>query len=101
MRKVGLSGIPERRRNQLIDMYGEKCLAEMWDDWCREALRMAKSDEFIPRGRFLKKIKNVQCPSLVIHGMKDALVLLTQAHYLVENLKNSRYIKLAQSIKNM
>lgn len=90
MKKIGLAGIPEPRKSQLLEMYGEQYLLEMWNGWCDEAVRMSSSSTFKENGgSYQKIIASVQCPSLVIHGTKDSLVEIGAAYHLNKTLKGS------------
>lgn len=87
---MGLASIPDPRRSQLINMYGEELLLEMWQGWCDEAVRMVGQEMWRKGGTFQQIMNSVKCPTLIIHGMKDALISYEQAQHLNANLKNSR-----------
>ncbi|CAL8069628.1 unnamed protein product [Orchesella dallaii] len=90
MRKLGLNAIPDSRRAPLTKMYGEELLLEMWNGWMNESLKMVESEVFKEGGTFQNLIKNVQCPALVIQGLKDALIDVSYAHHLNSTFNNSR-----------
>ncbi|ODM99538.1 Valacyclovir hydrolase [Orchesella cincta] len=92
MRKLGLAAIPDWRRIPLTKMYGEELLLEMWNGWMDESIKMVKSDVFKEGGTFQDLIKNVQCPTLVIHGLKDALIVPSYANHLNSSFRNSRLL---------
>lgn len=93
LKKVGLSAIPKRRLAQLRSIYGDAYLLELWNGWCDEAIIMSKTDEFKFNGTYKETIQAVQCPTLIIHGMKDALIELQHAKYLHNCVKHSRHDK--------
>ncbi|CAL8069629.1 unnamed protein product [Orchesella dallaii] len=90
MKQVGLDAIPESRRTQLKKMYGKELLLEMWDGVTEEMIKMARSPVYQKGGSFQEFAKNVQCPALVIHGLKDVLFDVSTATQLNSVLKNSR-----------
>ncbi len=90
MKRIGLQGIPEPRKSQLLNMYGEKLLQEIWNSWCDELMNTV-NDKFLRKGGdYQKVLESVQCPVLIIHGMKDNIVDYTQAQDLHKFMKNSR-----------
>ena len=38
----------------------------------------------------ISSLANILCPTLIIHGMKDALVPESHANFLYDNIKNSK-----------
>ncbi|CAL8069627.1 unnamed protein product [Orchesella dallaii] len=91
MKRVGLDTmIHESRRTQLTKMYGEELFLKMWDGATDEMIKMACSQIYQKGGSFQKFIRNVQCPALVIHGLKDSVVDVSDAKHMNSALKNSR-----------
>ncbi|ODM90588.1 Valacyclovir hydrolase, partial [Orchesella cincta] len=89
-RKIGSNGIPDSRRIELIEIYGEKLLQEMWHDAMTEMIAMCESNVYREGGSFEDVIKNIQCPTLIIHGTKDTFFPVSYAHHLNSTLANSR-----------
>ncbi|ODM90434.1 Valacyclovir hydrolase [Orchesella cincta] len=88
--RQGINGIPESRRVELTEMYGEKLLQDMWDGATDEVIAMSETDVYQDGGSFEEVIKNVKCPALVIHGTKDAFFPVSYAHHLNSTFRNSR-----------
>jgi len=91
MKKMGPDAIPEPRRTQLREMYGDELLA-MWNGVTDEMIKMTGSPIYQKgdNGTFRELVKNVQCPALIIHGLKDSLIDVSDAEYLNSTLRNSR-----------
>jgi len=90
MKKMGLEAIAEGRRTPLIEMYGEKYLLELNNGWLDEAEVMAHSEVYKLGGQYQETLKQVKCPTLLIHGMKDALVRVENPKYMMKSLPNSK-----------
>ncbi|ODM90585.1 Valacyclovir hydrolase [Orchesella cincta] len=89
-KKFGALATPEPRRSQIVEMYGEKLLQEMWIDGSNELISLTESDCYGEGGSYQETIKNIQCPALVIHGTKDAVLPVSYAHHLHSLFRNSR-----------
>ncbi|XP_028045703.1 valacyclovir hydrolase [Monomorium pharaonis] len=77
----------EKMRTPMIKVYGEDYFRKMWEDWIDGVLRLYENqDGDICKG-VLSKIK---CPTLIIHGAKDAMVLPEHPTYLKQNIVNSK-----------
>ncbi|ODM91876.1 Valacyclovir hydrolase, partial [Orchesella cincta] len=88
--KLGSYALPDARRIELIEVYGEKLLHEMYSDALTEIMGMSESNVFREGGSFEDVIKNVKCPVLVIHGDKDTFIPISNAHHLNSTFQNSR-----------
>ncbi|ODM90586.1 Valacyclovir hydrolase [Orchesella cincta] len=90
LKKFGALASPEPRRSQMIEMYGEKLFQEMWIDALNELIAMNETDFYGEGGSYQETIKNIQCPALVIHGTKDAILPVSYAQHLNSLFGNSR-----------
>jgi len=71
----------------MIKMYGEDYFRKCWSDWTGLFLGVYENE----KGDLCKEgIKQIQSPTLVIHGLKDAMVPLFHAQYIKDNIKDSR-----------
>ncbi|XP_025261795.1 valacyclovir hydrolase-like isoform X2 [Camponotus floridanus] len=76
----------ERMRTPLIQVYGEDYFRKTWSDWLDAILRLYKKQN----GNLCKEIlSKIKCPTLIIHGAKDAMVLPEHPTYLKQNIANS------------
>lgn len=77
----------ERMRAPMIELYGEDYFKENWSNWI-DAMKIIfeKKNGDLCKGD-LSKIK---CPTLIVHGEKDAMVLKEHPLFLKENIDKSR-----------
>ncbi|KAJ8673344.1 hypothetical protein QAD02_004606 [Eretmocerus hayati] len=77
----------ERMRAPLIALYGEEYFQKTWSNWID-----GMKDIFDHNGGDVCKadLPKIQCPTLIVHGEKDAMVLPEHPDYLNKNIKNSR-----------
>ncbi|XP_011262494.2 valacyclovir hydrolase isoform X1 [Camponotus floridanus] len=76
----------ERMRTPMIQVYGEDYFRKTWSDWIDAMLRLYKKQN----GNLCKEIlSKIKCPTLIIHGAKDAMVLPEHPTYLKQNIANS------------
>lgn len=80
-----LSKWSDKMKEPLIKLYTEKGLQNMWNDWCNTM------DQIYASGGDICKttLKNIKCPTLVLHGDKDPLVPLHHPLFLQESIKGS------------
>lgn len=77
----------KRMSEPLIAMYGRDGFQEMWSGWC-DALKAIHE----AGGNICKDLlQNIKCPTLIIHGDKDPMVLPEHPQYLLKHIKGSRY----------
>ncbi|KAL6268580.1 hypothetical protein P5V15_001714 [Pogonomyrmex californicus] len=77
----------EKMRTPMIQVYGEDYFQKTWSNWIDSVLRLYKTQNGDLCKQILSKIK---CPTLIIHGAKDAMVLPEHPTYLKENITNSK-----------
>jgi len=77
----------ERMRKPYEDIYGVDYFPVLWGEFANAVESIFKNH----KGNICKELlPDIQCPSLIIHGAKDALVASEHPDYLKENIKNSR-----------
>ncbi|KYN30104.1 PREDICTED: valacyclovir hydrolase [Trachymyrmex cornetzi] len=77
----------EKMRTPMIQIYGEDYFQKIWSDWIDAMLRLYEKQNGDLCKQVLPKIK---CPTLIIHGAKDAVVLPEHPTYLKQNIANSK-----------
>lgn len=78
-------------RAPMIQAYGEDYFKKAWSDWIDTMLRLYEKQN----GDLCKQVlSKIRCPTLIIHGAKDAMVLLEHPTYLKENIVNSKFASL-------
>ncbi|KAH0948185.1 hypothetical protein HN011_012316 [Eciton burchellii] len=77
----------ERMRTSMIQTYGEDYFRQTWSNWIDAMLRLYNAQNGDLCKQFLPKIK---CPTFIIHGAKDAMILSEHPMYLKQNIINSR-----------
>nr|CAB3226094.1 valacyclovir hydrolase-like [Phallusia mammillata] len=82
-----------KMKQPMVDMYGGKLFEKMWHGWVDAFDRMAKNcDEDGNTDLYKSELPKITCQTLIVHGMKDALVPKFQPEFLHKNIKNSRLI---------
>ena len=79
----------DRMKSPLIALYGEEYFQCTWGSWI-DAMRYIFDHQ---KGDICKNdLLKITCPTLIVHGEKDVMVLREHPDYLKANIKNSRYI---------
>lgn len=74
-------------RAPLIAIYGEKYFQDVWSAWIDGMKRIYDNNG----GDICKKdLVKIKCPTLIVHGVKDAMVLKEHPEHLKANIANSR-----------
>ncbi|XP_008211373.1 valacyclovir hydrolase [Nasonia vitripennis] len=77
----------ERMRAPLVAIYGEKYFQDVWSAWIDGMKRIYDNNG----GDICKKdLVKIKCPTLIVHGAKDAMVLGEHPDHLKANIANSR-----------
>lgn len=72
----------------LIKLYTEAGLQKMWNDWCDAMNLIYKKNN----GDLCKDaLKEIVCPTLILHGDKDPMVAHEHPIYLTSNIKGAKY----------
>ncbi|CAH1113035.1 unnamed protein product [Psylliodes chrysocephalus] len=76
----------DRMKAPLVDMYTEEGLVKMWNHWCDTFAEIYKNGGDICSNL----LKDVNCPTLILHGDKDPMVAPEHPGYLFENIKKAK-----------
>lgn len=79
----------EKMKQPLIKIYGKEYLQKMSFDWVESILRICEKQNDDLCKESLKKIK---CPSLIVQGNKDPMVLIEHASYLKDHIVGSKWV---------
>lgn len=72
----------------LIEEYGEEFFVEHWTTWMVIMKRLYTHFD----GEFCEKVLHkIKCPTFILHGAKDLIVLEKHAHFLHKNIPHSKY----------
>lgn len=77
----------ERMRKPMIEVYGEEYFAKLWAKWCDGMETVFNANNGNICSHLLKDIK---CPTLILHGEKDPMVDNVHVSYLHTHIVNSR-----------
>ncbi|XP_050461955.1 valacyclovir hydrolase [Cataglyphis hispanica] len=76
----------ERMRRSNIEIYGEDYFKKTWSGWVDAVQRLYEKQN----GNLCKQVlSKIKCPTLIIHGGKDPIVLPEHPEYLKQNIVNS------------
>ncbi|CAL7934698.1 unnamed protein product [Xylocopa violacea] len=82
-----IDGWSEKMRAPLIAVYGEEYLRATWSNWVDAILRIYEKQN----GDLCKKsLAKIKCPSLIVQGKKDPLVLFEHSIYLKEHIVGAK-----------
>lgn len=81
----------EKMKAPMIQIYGEDYFRNTWSNWIDAMLRLYKKQNGDLCKQVLSKIK---CPTLIIHGAKDVMVLPEHPTYLKQKINDSRFVSL-------
>ncbi|KAK7505671.1 hypothetical protein BaRGS_00002942 [Batillaria attramentaria] len=76
-------------RDPMVQLYGADYLQTMWSKWI-----VAYAGYWTERNGDLcmKEVKQVRCPTLIIHGQKDVMVEQEHADYLHATIPGSQLV---------
>ncbi|XP_011504391.1 PREDICTED: valacyclovir hydrolase isoform X2 [Ceratosolen solmsi marchali] len=76
-----------KMKTPFISLYGEEYFRRIWSDWVDGMKNIYDEKD----GDICKSdLPKIKCPTLIIHGIKDAVVLREHPDYLKANISNSR-----------
>ncbi|KAK9871152.1 hypothetical protein WA026_011434 [Henosepilachna vigintioctopunctata] len=81
-----ISRWPEHIKAPFIKVYGEEVLQNMQNSWYNAIQEIYKNNGDICRSI----VKNIKCPTLILHGDKDHLIYPEHPKYFMENIKDAR-----------
>lgn len=74
-------------REPMIEAYGEEKFAEYWARWVDGMVAIGQTQD----GNICNKIiKDISCPTFILHGGKDPLVDNVHVSYLHTRIEGSR-----------
>lgn len=77
----------DKAKEPLIKLYGADGLQKMWSSWCDIMVAMQKRNG----GNIcMESVSKIKCPTLILHGAKDPVVLGEHPNYLNANIRDSR-----------
>ncbi|XP_067652088.1 valacyclovir hydrolase-like [Haliotis asinina] len=87
-----------RMKEPFIQMYGEKYFRAQWSNWVKAYSRYYTDS----KGDICKaELKNITCPTFILHGMKDPMVVGEHPVYLNKHIKNSRLHNMPEGKHNI
>ncbi|KAG7213265.1 hypothetical protein KM043_002565 [Ampulex compressa] len=83
-----IDGWSEKMRAPLIEIYGEDYFRKTWADWVDSVVKIARKRK---DGNLCRElIPQIRCPTLIVRGAKDAMVLPEHGDYLKEHIAGAR-----------
>ena len=80
----------ERMRGPMEEVYGKDYFPILWEEWCVAILNLASKTS--DRNICKELLEKIQCPSLIMHGAKDAMVASEHPDMLHRRIKGSRLV---------
>lgn len=76
----------EKMRQPMEEMYGKEGFPKLWSEWI-DALKAIYTER---GGNICKdKLANIKCPTLIVHGAKDPMIVPEHVPFLQNNIKNT------------
>lgn len=88
----------ERMKTPLINLYGEEGLSAMWTQWVDALLDIYKNQNGDICKGYLSKIT---CPTLIVHGNKDAMLAPEHPGYLLKHIQHSKLVNFTTFRNNL
>ena len=84
----GINNLNQEMREKWENIYGDS-MQSLWSRWIDSV-----KDTYEKRNGdlCLEEVKQVQCPTLIVHGAKDAVCPQFHANYLKENIRGSEMV---------
>ncbi|KAF0289770.1 Valacyclovir hydrolase [Amphibalanus amphitrite] len=76
----------EADRAPMLELYGEEYFRSMWTEWVDVTLAFKD----VSNGTCMRETREVQCPTLVVHGAKDEYFEMEDPEYFVKNIPNAK-----------
>lgn len=78
----------ERMRAPMEEIYGKDHFPVLWSQWCESVEKIIESS---PDKDICKNlVPNIKCPTLIVHGDKDAMVAAEHPEYLQKRIPEAR-----------
>ncbi|KAK7505669.1 hypothetical protein BaRGS_00002940 [Batillaria attramentaria] len=88
----------ERMREPFVKLYGMNYFQTQWSNWVNAYGRYFKDrDGDICR----EEVKKIRCPTLIVHGQKDALVVQEHPDYLHATIPGSQLVNWPEGKHNL
>ena len=78
------------QREPMEQVYGKEYFPQLWEEWVDAITDLAYSTQ--DKNLCRQILPDIRCPSLIIHGNKDAMVASEHPEYLHKRIPNSRYL---------
>ena len=85
-------------REAMEKLYGDS-FPTLWSNWIdgmQATFEKRKDGDLC-----MDEVEKVRCPTLILHGLKDAMCPQFHAEYLHENIKGSRLVTMAEGKHNL
>lgn len=93
-----VSNWSQRMRETMERIYGDS-FQSLWSEWIdamKDIYEKRKDGDLC-----LEEVKQVQCPTLIVHGAKDAMCPQFHADYLKENIRDSKMVIMEEGKHNL
>ncbi|KAK3764905.1 hypothetical protein RRG08_025426 [Elysia crispata] len=87
-----------RMKKPFVDLYGEEYFQQMWAGWCK-----VQQEIFSKRNGdiCIGSLPNIKCSTLLVNGVKDALVPQEQPLFLEKHIVNCRMVTWPEGKHNL
>ena len=79
-----------RMRAPMEEIYGQEYFPVLWESWVQSITSLASKTP--DRNICQELLEHISCPSLIIHGAKDAMVSSAHPDMLHKNIKGSKLV---------
>lgn len=76
----------DKMRKPLEDLYGKEEFPKLWNEWIETLIQIYKTKD----GNICKEmLKNIKCPTFIVHGAKDPMIVPEHVPYLQHHITNT------------
>ena len=79
-----------RMRAPMEAIYGVEYFPQLWNQWSDAILKIANSSPDMDICR--QRLAEIRCPTLIVHGSKDAMVASEHPDVLNKQIQGSKYV---------
>ncbi|XP_038076338.1 valacyclovir hydrolase-like [Patiria miniata] len=88
----------ERMRAPMVEMYGAEYFQKLWSGWI-DGIRTICTEN--RTDICMADCRRITCPTLIVHGEKDAMVPIEHPYFLNQHIRGSRVLMMPEGKHNL
>ncbi|CAH2002068.1 unnamed protein product [Acanthoscelides obtectus] len=94
---IDISAWSEQMKAPFIEVYTEEIFQDMWRKWCNNLIEVEKNGGNI----CTHLLPHIKCPTFILHGDKDPMILPEHASHLASKIKISKVLRFPEGKHNL